>query len=184
MASETQPLLGAVKKIRAIKDLVYQGKAIRGRRFTRVDGKLGAYDITETPGEEFECDQNFAREAVMSGNATLLSGGQVEVVPQADGFPIYQCWVRDPAAAASNFEKCELLKPHFFGDGCHLPVGSKVRLDISLAARSSICYEGEQLNDSHSIRIFRISPQKVRVSQAETAGKVNALFAKFFPANA
>jgi hypothetical protein len=61
--SETQPLLGAVKKIRAIKDLVYLGRSIRGRRCTKIDGQKGAYDIVTTEGEEFECDQAFAKEA-------------------------------------------------------------------------------------------------------------------------
>jgi hypothetical protein len=184
MASETE-LLGSVKRIRAILDLVYLGRSVRGRRRVKLDGKLGAYEILITEGEEFECDQTFAKEAVMSGKAVIVSGGQVEVIPQEDGFPIYQSWVRDPAAAAVPvFEKCELLKSHFFGDGCLLEKGSKVRLDIASTPRTSICYEDEQQTESHAIRVLKISPKKLRMSQSEQQGKINAIFSQLFPANA
>lgn len=185
MASETQPLLGSVKRIRAIKDLVYQGKAIRGRRFTKVDGRLGSYEIIHTAGEELECDQAFAKEAVMAGKAELVSGGNVEVIPQADGFPIYKSWLRNLSDPAPVFERCEILKPQSFGDGCHLSIGFKCRLDTATFwDRSRFCYEDETLTDQHAIRVLKLSPKKLRMSQAEQQAKTDALFSKFFPANA
>jgi hypothetical protein len=42
MSSEKQLLLGSVKRIRAILDLNYLGRSIRGRRRVKVDYKLGA----------------------------------------------------------------------------------------------------------------------------------------------
>ena len=184
MASESQPLLGSVKRIRAIKDLVYQGKAIRGRRRTRIDGTLGAYDINIIEGEEFECDQDFAKEVCMSGKATLLSGGQVEVIPQADGCPVYQSWVRDPAAPAPLYERVELLKPFFFGDGCHLPIGSRIRLDLVAYRPTMLCYEDTERTDDHGVRVLKPSPKKMRVSQADQASKISAMWEKLFPAAA
>lgn len=173
------------KKIRAISsDLVYQGRAIRGRQRTRVDGSHGSYEVFVTEGEEFECGQVFAKEAIERGAAILISGGSVDVTPMADGFPIYESWIRNPADPAPVFEPCELLRPLSFGDECILPAGSKIRLDISTTPRTGIQYEDDEQNDSHSIRVFKISPRKVRISQAETAGKVNAIFEKLFPATA
>jgi hypothetical protein len=40
------------------------------------------------------------------------------------------------------------------------------------------------LTDQHAYRVLKLSPKKVRISQAETAGKVNAIFEKLFPATA
>jgi hypothetical protein len=182
---KTPELLGVTKRVRAIATIVYQGTEYRGRQRERVEyGKAGAYDIVETPGEEFECDQAFAKEAVMSGKAVLVSGGQVDVIIlQGDAeFPLYQSWIRNPADPEPVFERCVLLKPTWFGTDCLLEKGSKCRLDISTTPRTSICYEDDQQNDSHTIRISKLSPKKVRISQAETAGKVNAIFAKMFPA--
>lgn len=185
MASETQapPLPGAVKKIRAITDMVYLGRLIRGRRFERTDqGKLGAYDVKRIEGEEFECDQSFAKGVVMSGKAEPVSGGLVDVVEQPDGYPIYQRWVRNPSDPVPVYERCELLKPLWFGDGCLLPVGTKCRLDVSQCDRSKLCYEDTELQPGwHAYRVLKPSPKKVRMSQAEQQGKINALYSKFFP---
>jgi hypothetical protein len=182
---KTSELPGTTKVVRAISsDLVYQGGAIRGRQRTRIDGPNNSYEIFVTEGEIVEgVDQGTSKDWVTSGRAELLSGGRVTVTDDPkDGFPTYQSWVRDPSAPEPVFEKCELLKPMWFGDGCLLEKGSKVRLDISTTSRTSICYEDDQQNDSHTIRIPKLSPKKVRISQAETAGKVNAIFAKMFPA--
>jgi hypothetical protein len=182
MASE-KPLLGAVKKIRAIRDLVYLGRSVRGRRKVRVDHKLGAYDETMTPGEEFECEQAFAKEAVMAGKAELVSGGQVEVVHQEDGFPIYLSWVRDPAAPPPVFERVELFRPLFFPPDCVLPKGFKCRLDLSPYKQSMLCYEDTEMNpELHGFRVLKLSPKKLKMTASEQAGKVNAIFDKLFPA--
>jgi hypothetical protein len=181
---KTPELPGATKVVRAIKDLVYLGRSVRGRRYERIDGKLGAYEINRVEGEEFECDQEFAKRVCMNGSAVLVSGGAVEVTPQADSFPIYQSWIRDPAARAPIFECVELLKPMWFGDGCLLEKGSKVRLDISSTPRASLCYEDDQLQPEHTLRLFKLSPKKLRVSAAEQAAKVNAMYNKLFPAAA
>jgi hypothetical protein len=183
--SETQPLLGAVKKLRAISSgIVYQGRAIRGRQQTRVDGTHGSYEIFVTEGEEFECDQDFAKQAVMSGKAVLVSGGNVEVIPQADGLNIYKSWLRNLTDPAPVFECCEVLRQMSFGDGCLLPPGFRCRLDIALADRTRLRYEDEQIDDLTSIRVLKPSPKKQRMSAAEQAGKINAIFEKLYPATA
>jgi hypothetical protein len=179
--SETQPLPGAVKRVRAIKDLVYQGKAIRGRRLVRTDGKLGSYDITETPGEELECNQAFAKEVIMNGKAVLVSGGAVEVIPQADGFPIYKSWIKNLSDPDPIFEKCELLKPLFLGDGCHLPEGAKIRIDVRPWDRREYFYSDETQQDQHRFRVLAPSPKRTRLNAIEQSTMVAQLMAKVFP---
>jgi hypothetical protein len=183
MASETQPLPGAVKTIRAIKDLVYLGRSIRGRRRQRIEGKLGAYEETITPGETVEVDH--AKEAVMSGRAEVVSGGQVEVIPQANDFPIYLSWVRDPSALAPVFERVEVLRPLYFPPDCILPKGFKCQLDLVAYKPSQLCYEDTEFNpELHTFRVLKLSPKKLKMTASEQAGKVNAIFDKLFPANA
>jgi hypothetical protein len=182
MASE-KPLLGAVKKIRAIQDLVYLGRSVRGRRSERIDGEKGAYEIQRTEGEEFECDQAFAKEAVMAGKAVVVSGGQVEVVPQEDGFPIYLSWVRDPSAPAPVFERVELLRPLYFPPDFVLPKGARIRLDLSAYKQSMLCYEDTEAGE-HVFRVLKLSPRKLRMSASEQSAKLDAVFNKLFPATA
>jgi hypothetical protein len=106
--TQTQPLLGAVKKIRANVDLVYLGRSVRGKRKIRIDGSHGSYEIIHTPGEEFECDQAFAKEAIMSGKAELVSGGNVDVTPRRMDFPFTKIGSATRAIPSpfSNAAKC------------------------------------------------------------------------------
>jgi hypothetical protein len=186
MSKPSEKILGATKHVRAVKDVVYQAKEYRGRKRERVDDKDGAYHFEEThPGDDFTCDAAWAKQAENAGEIVLLSGGRVTVTEQKDGFPIYQSWLRNPSDPAPVFERCELLKPMFFGEGCHLPTGTKCRLDVSLADRSRLCYEDTKFQpELHAYRVLRLSPKKLRISQEEQVGKVNAIFEKLFPANA
>jgi hypothetical protein len=184
MASETQPLLGSVKRIRAILDLNYKGKEIRGSRRVKVDGKLGTYEIHSTAGQTAEVDQAFAKEVVMSGKAVIVSGGQVEVVPQEDGFHIYKSWLKNLSDPAPVYECCELLKPLFLGDGCHLPAGSKIRIDVRSWDRRKYFYSDETQQADHTFRVMAPSPKRVKLNAVEQAGKVNAIFDKLFPVTA
>jgi hypothetical protein len=180
---KTHEILGTTKVVRAIKDVVYQAKEYRGRKRERVDGKDGSYDFVETHvGDQFACDASFAKQAENAGQVVLLSGGRVTVTEPESEFPIYARWNRNLSDPPPVYERCELLKPLWLGDGCLLPEGFRCRLDVQLAERTRLCYEDEQQTDAHAIRVLKLSPKKIRISQAEQAGKVNALFDKFFPA--
>jgi hypothetical protein len=181
MASETLTIPGSVKKIRAKVDLQYRGRTISGIRRTRVDGEKGAYEIFTTEGEEFECDQAFAKEAVMSGQAELLEGGMCEVLAEKDGFHRYTDWrVKDGANAV--YERVEYLKNGGMAGGPYWQPGFKCRVDVSQCDRASFCYEDETPNQWHVFRVLKVSPKKVRMSQSEQQGKINAIYTKLFPA--
>lgn len=189
MSGKTLELLGAVKTVRAIRDVVYNGAEYRGRKRERVDGQNGSYEIIEThPGDVFECDAGFAKRAENAGEIVLLSGGRVDVVPQADGFPIYRSWIRNISDPDPAFEKCELLRPMSFGDGCLLEPGTKLRLDTTTFwERSRFCYADEPLTDQHAVRVLRASPVRVKSDAAELSSRVGVMWKKLYgdtPANA
>ena len=55
--------------------------------------------------------------------------------------------------------------------GLYWPAGFKCRLDTAMFFdRSRFCYEDETPTDQHHIRVFKTSPRKVRMSQAEQQG--------------
>jgi hypothetical protein len=183
--SETQPLLGTIKTVRAIRDVVYKGTAYRGRKRERVDEKNRGYYFIEThPGDQFTCDALFAKQAENNGEIVLLSGGRVTVTEQKDGFHTYQSWIKNASDPDPVYERCELLSPLFLGDGCHLPTGTKIRIDVRVYDRSQYFFSDETQNYQHRIRVLAASPKRTRLNAVEQAGKVNALFDKFFPATA
>src|SRR5580693_7463565 len=117
MSKPHEAILGTTKVARATKTIVYKGVEYRGRHYARIYGQHGSYELVETyPGDEFTCDAVFAKQAENAKEIVLLSGGRVTVMEQKDGFPIYESWVRDPAAPTPVYERCELLRPLFFGD--------------------------------------------------------------------
>jgi hypothetical protein len=183
MASETLTIPGSIKTIRAKVNLQYRGRTISGRQRTRVDGEKGAYEIHTTPGETAEVDQAFAKEAVMSGKAELLEGGMCEVVAEQDGFNRYTDW-RAKDGEGAVYERVEYLKNGAMAGGPYWGPGFKARVDISQCDRSSFCYEDETPNQWHAFRVLKVSPKKVRMSQAEQQGKINAIYSKLFPATA
>lgn len=62
----------------------------------------------------------------------------MEVIPQDDGFPIYKSWIRNASDPDPVYECCELLSPLFLANGCHLPTGTKIRIDVRVYDRTSI----------------------------------------------
>jgi hypothetical protein len=180
--SKTLELLGSVKVIRAISDLTYKGKLIRGRRNDRTDGKGGAYEIVSTPGEELEVEQSFGKLTVLSGKAELVSGGYCEVVFEQDGYHRYTDWRRKDSDPAPIYERVEFLKQGGMAGGPFWPAGFKCRLDANtFLDRSTICYEDEQQTDYHTIRVLKPSPKQVQLNAIEQAGMVKTMWSKLFP---
>jgi hypothetical protein len=180
---KTPELLGAVKVVRAIKDVVYKGTAYRGRKKERFDGKNGSYDIVEThPGDEFTCDAVWAKQAENAGEVVLLSGGRVTITESMSEFPIYERWQHNASDPVPVYERCELLKPMWFGDGCLLPAGTKCRLDVGQCDRSKLCYEDTELEpELHAFRILRPSPPRAKSDAAELAKRAGVLWQKAYP---
>ena len=177
--SETK-LLGSSKVVRAVTDLNCRGKLIRGRQRTRVDGKLGSFEIIETPGETAEIDALFAKDLVANGSAILIEGGYCSVIPEADGFNRYVAW--NPQRTKPEVYECVETLCTVAWAGMFFPKGAKIRLDINQFDRGYYCYSDETLLYSHQLRVQKQSPKKVRISQEEQAQKLNAVFEKMFPA--
>ena len=183
MSKPHETILGAVKKVRAIRDLVYQGKEYRGRHRERVDEKNGSYYFAEThAGDEFECDAVFAKQAEDAGEIVLLSGGRVTVIEQKDGLHIYKNWLHNLSDPEPVFERCELLRVLSFGDGCLLPVGFKCRLDTAtFFDRSRFCYQDETQSEFHTVRVLKASPKRIKLDATELSNRVGVMWKKLYP---
>jgi hypothetical protein len=105
----------------------------------------------------------------------------VTVTEPKSEFPIYKRWNSNPSDPVPVFERCELLHPLWFGEGCFLPAGTKCRLDVALVDRIKIRYEDDAQNPDQTIRIFKISPKKLKITAAEVANRVGVMWAKLYP---
>jgi hypothetical protein len=178
-----EQILGSEKTVRAIaENLVYRGRAIRGRRRTKVDGKFGAFDIVETPGETFTCDADFAREAINTGKVEYLSGGLCSVLAEKDGFHRYVPW-NSQSEHVPQYERCETLHTIAWA-GLFFPAGYSLRIDINQFDRPYYCFEDETAGVARQLRVLKLSPKKVKLDAAEQAGMVAKLMAAVFPAAA
>ena|ERR1700738_1306783 len=182
--SKSHEILGAVKTIRAVKDLVYQGKEYRGRRRERIDGQEGSYDIVTTPGEEFQCDQDFARAALDKGEAEYVAGGLCDVIAESDGMNRYTPWNKSfwlPQNETDAYDCVEVLRDVGFC-GLSFPAKFKCRLDRRQFDRTTYVYQNEPEQYGTLFRVLKPSPQKIKATAAEQSTMVAQLMAKVFPA--